>query len=387
MHQNESLREELLAEITAIAPILAEQAPESEKLGCLSDAAWEPLRRSRLLGFLAPRELGGDEADPLTQVEVIEALARIDASVSWVVGNLAIVSAYVAAFLPARSAQRIFAERVPPMAGTNAPRGRAEPVAGGYRVNGRWAFGSGIRHAEWVSATTSVSGKPGVEGALVIVVPRDQVTIHDNWQAAGLKASCSCDYSLEQVFVPDEMTFPFTNALLAKNLAGGEALRLGFPAAVTPFAMGIPLGIARHALDEIIAQAVEKGRGFPPSPLSTHPHLQFTLGKAESELAAARALAFQVLSRIWDEACAGRMPPPERQAEARAAATYITELGQRVTTAAFQAVGGSALFETNALQRCFRDVYAAGQHFTVSQSAYRALGQFKLKQPDANPML
>lgn len=387
MHQNQSLREELLAQIAAMAPILAAQAPESEKLGCLTDAAWEPLRGSRLLGFLAPRELGGDEADPLTQIEVIEALARIDASVSWVVGNLAQVSAYAAAFLPVRSAQRIFAERVPPMAGTNAPRGQAEPVDGGYRVNGRWAFGSGIRHAEWAIATTSVSGKPGLEGALVIVVPRDQVTIHDNWQAAGLKASSSCDYSLEHVFVPAEMTFPFTNALLGKNLAGGEALRLGFPAVVAPFAMGIPLGIARHALDEITAQAVEKGRGFPPSPLSTQPHLQFTLGKAESELAAARALAFQVLSRIWDEACAGRMPTAERQAEARAAGTYVTELAQRVTTAAFQAVGGSALFESNALQRCFRDVYAAGQHFTVSQSAYRALGQFKLKQSDANPML
>ena len=104
-------------------------------------------------------------------------------------------------------------------------------------------------------------------------------------------------------------------------------------------------------------------------------------------MAAARALAFQVLSRIWGEACAGRMPPPEQQAEARAAAAYITELAQRVTTAAFQAAGGSALFETNPLQRCFRDMYAAGQHFMVSQSAYRALGQFKLKQPDANPML
>jgi alkylation response protein AidB-like acyl-CoA dehydrogenase len=99
------------------------------------------------------------------------------------------------------------------------------------------------------------------------------------------------------------------------------------------------------------------------------------------------ALALQVLSCIWDEACAGRMPPPEQQAEARVAAAYITELAQRVTTAAFQAAGGSALFDTNPLQRCFRDIYAAGQHFTVSQSAYRALGQFKLKQPDANPML
>jgi indole-3-acetate monooxygenase len=387
MQQNESLRGELLAQIAAIAPILSKQAPESEKLGCLSNVTWEHLRGSRLLGFLTPRELGGDEAEPLTQLEVIEALARIDASVSWVVGNLALGSAYAAAFLPARSAQRIFADRVPPMAGTNAPRGQAEPVAGGYRVNGRWAFGSGIRHADWVYATTSVSSEPGVEGARVIVVPRAQVTIHDNWQAAGLKASSSCDYSLENVFVPDEMTFPFMNALLGKNLAGGEALRLGFPAAVAPFAMGIPLGIARHALDELTTQTFEKGRGFPPSPLSADPRLQYTLGKAESELAAARALAFQILSRVWDEACAGQMPPPERQAEVRAAATYITELAQRVTTAAFQAVGGSALFETNALQRCFRDVYAAGQHFTVSQSAYRALGQFKLKQPDANPML
>lgn len=50
-------------------------------------------------------------------------------------------------------------------------------------------------------------------------------------------------------------------------------------------------------------------------------------------------------------------------------------------------VVGGALFDTNPLQRCFRDVYAAGQHFLVSQSSYRALGQFKLRHPDANPML
>jgi indole-3-acetate monooxygenase len=166
-----------------------------------------------------------------------------------------------------------------------------------------------------------------------------------------------------------------------------RGLFVDFPAIVVPFSMGIALGIARHALDEITAQAVEKGRGLPPSPLPTHPHFQFALGKAELELASARALAVQVLSSVWDEARAGRIPPPERQAEARAAATYITEVAQHVVTVAFQAAGGSALFDSNPLQRCFRDVYAAGQHFTVSQSSYRALGQFKLGQPDANPML
>jgi 3-hydroxy-9,10-secoandrosta-1,3,5(10)-triene-9,17-dione monooxygenase len=93
------------------------------------------------------------------------------------------------------------------------------------------------------------------------------------------------------------------------------------------------------------------------------------------------------MSSLYAETQAGRLPPPTRQAEARAAATYITEVAQRVTAVAFQSAGGGALFDTNPLQRCFRDIYAAGQHFLVSQSSYRALGQFKLGQPDANPML
>jgi indole-3-acetate monooxygenase len=387
MQEHESLRNELLAEVGAIAPILAEHAPESEKLGRLDNATFEGLRNTRLLRFICPRELGGDEADPITQLEVLEALARIDASASWVVGILANVSAFAGAYLPARSTRRIFRSGVPRMAGMIGSRGRAEPVDGGYRVTGRWAYGSGIHHADWVLAGVSVADQPGLEGDRVVVVPRAQVVNHDNWQAAGLRASGSSDYSIEDVFVPDEMTVSFMDLIMGNAVTGGAALRLGLLALVTPFHMGIPLGIARRALDEITGQAIEKGRGFPPSPLPTHPHFQFALGKAELKLAAARALALKVLSSIWDQARAGQTPPPEQQAEARAASTYITELAQHVATVAFQAAGGGALFDTNPLQRCLRDAYAIGQHYVVNQSSYRALGQFKLGQPDANPML
>jgi alkylation response protein AidB-like acyl-CoA dehydrogenase len=62
-------------------------------------------------------------------------------------------------------------------------------------------------------------------------------------------------------------------------------------------------------------QAIEKGRGFPPSPLQTHPHFQSALGNAEIELASARAFALQLLSELYAEAEAGRTPPPTRQAE------------------------------------------------------------------------
>lgn len=321
-------------------------------------------------------------------MEVLEAVARIDGSAGWTLGILATTSAFAGAFLPVKTAQRIFAKGVPPMAGRIAPRGQAEPVDGGYRVTGRWAFGSGIHHADWVIAGAFLPGPPLPAGIRMVLLPRGQVVIHDNWQVAGLKASGSCDYSIENVFVPDEMTFPLMDATLGNAVTGGAALRLELPALVISFHMAIALGIARHALDEITEQAVEKARGRPahPSPLATHPHFQFALGKAVLQLASARALAFQVLSSVW-EARAGRVPPPPTQAEARAAATYVTEVAQRVTTVAFQAAGGGALFDANPLQRCFRDVHAAGQHFIVNQSAYRALGQFKLAQPDAHPML
>src|SRR5215475_6527957 len=260
MQSDEALRDELLAEVEAVAPILTEHAPQSEKLGRLNEPTIKALRKTRLLRFACPRDLGGDEADPLTVMEVLEAAARIDGSAGWTLGILALTSAMAGAFLPAQTAQQIFAKGVPPMAGMIGPRGKAEPVDGGYRVTGRWSFGSGIYHADWVIAGAFLPGQPlpaGPRGAGIrmALLPRGQVVIHDNWQVAGLRASGSCDYSVENVFVPDEMTFPFMDARLGNAVTGGAALRLGLPALVIQFHMAIALGIARRALDEITEQA------------------------------------------------------------------------------------------------------------------------------------
>jgi indole-3-acetate monooxygenase len=383
---NQLLCNELLAEVDAIAPILAEHAPLSEQLRRLDDPSFEAVCSTRLLRMFCPRELGGLEADPVTVTLVLEALARIDGSASWTIGILGSSALFAGPYLPAATMRQIYAKGVPPIAGSFRPTGQAEAVAGGYRVNGRWPFASGIHHADWILAGAFVPGDPPA-GPRLVVLPRAQVVVHDNWQVAGLRGTGSCDFSIENVFVPEAMTCAMTDVILGNAITGGAAVRLGLPAGVASFHIGIPLGIARRALDEITIQAIEKGRGFPPSPLQTHPHFQFALGKAEMELASARALALQLLSELFAEAETGRTPPPMRQAESRAASTYVTEVAQHVTSIAFQAAGGGALFETNPLQRCFRDISAAGQHFIVSQTSYQALGQFKLNQPDANPML
>lgn len=129
-------------------------------------------------------------------------------------------------------------------------------------------------------------GQTEPAGLRLVVLPRDQVVIHGNSQVAGLRGTGSCAFSIENVFVPDEMTCPLTDVILGKAISG---VRLGLASGVASVHIGIALGIARHALDEVTTQAIEKGRGFPPSPLQTHPHFQFALGKAEIELASAHA--------------------------------------------------------------------------------------------------
>src|SRR5579863_1151978 len=126
--QNGALRKELLAEIESIAPMVAEHAAASEALGRLDEPTMAALRSTRLLRLYAPRELGGLEADPVTALLVLEALARIDASTSWALGIISGVPGIVGASLPAETARQLFAGKVPPMAGLVLPKGTAEPV-------------------------------------------------------------------------------------------------------------------------------------------------------------------------------------------------------------------------------------------------------------------
>jgi len=97
MQQEEVLRNELLAEVESIAPVVAEHAAASEALGRLDEPTIAALRGTRLPRFLSPRELGGLEVDPVTQVLVLEALARVDASASWGLGIIAGVSGIMGA--------------------------------------------------------------------------------------------------------------------------------------------------------------------------------------------------------------------------------------------------------------------------------------------------
>src|SRR5262249_8474949 len=84
-----------------------------------------------------------------------------------------------------------------------APRAAAKPVAGGWRLSGRYSFSSGCDYAQWaiLGAFLGQAGEPRCSAYLL--VPLAEVEIVDDWQVLGLAGTGSKSLVLEGVFVPE----------------------------------------------------------------------------------------------------------------------------------------------------------------------------------------
>jgi alkylation response protein AidB-like acyl-CoA dehydrogenase len=380
----EAKRQVLLEAVERVRDTLLAGADAAEAHATLPLATVQALDDAGLLALKLPAVLGGAEADLVTQLEVLEALSYIDTSAGWctLIGAAAIAGP--GAFLADEAIAQIFVDgQIPGAAGAFMPSGQAVPVAGGYRVSGRWAFASGVRHAQWVSATTRVVSA-GVPALRRVVMPAAAVQIHDNWQVMGLQGTGSCDFSVTDLFVPACFSW---DAQHAHPQRGGPLYRLGMPAFVANEHVAFALGVGRRALDTLLALAHATQRGYGQrSALAARPAVHRVVGVSDLRLRAARTLAMESYAHAWATVCAGHTLPPRVQAELRSVATLATDVALEVTTQAFRASGGTVLYATSVLQRCLRDINAAAQHLMVSEAAYENYGQFVLGLPDADPM-
>jgi alkylation response protein AidB-like acyl-CoA dehydrogenase len=378
-------RRVLLDAVDGVGGLVAARADEAEAAGTLSAAAVQALDESGLFALKLPEILGGAEADPVTQIEVIERMAHLDASTAWCLMVGATTIALPAAFLPDEALALLLTQgRMPRAAGVFMPTGRAIEAAGGFRVTGRWAYASGIRHAQWLSATARVvRGGEEVAERRSIVFPTEAARIHDNWQVAGLRGTGSCDFSVEDLFVPEAFTW---NVETARPRRGGPLYRLGFPAFVANEHAAFALGVGGRALEAIVALARSKARGVRPSLVGARATFHRYVGESELRLRAARALTLAVFEEAWSMVSDGRPLPIRLQAETRSTAVHATEVALDVVTRAFRYGGGAALYQANVLQRCLRDMNAGAQHLIVSDTAYENLGQIALEIPGADPM-
>ena len=206
-------RKMLLDAVEGIATALRASGPHSEEQGTLAPEAVKALRDTGMFRLKLCAEMGGAEADPVTEMLVLEEsrLSRLDQRlVHHGRRHCDRVAWHVSA--TDRVAQVFKNGTIPTASISFFPAGRAVRKGEGYRVNGRWRFNSGIRHAEWVLGGTVVEGTEAENGGKPIVMfsafPAADVTLHDNWGGVvGLRGTGSCDFSVENYELPPELTF------------------------------------------------------------------------------------------------------------------------------------------------------------------------------------
>ena len=337
----------------------------------------DELVSARLFQAAIPAELGGLGVDPLTLLELVEEISRQDGSTGWCLGMGALIGGIAAAMLPEAGAREVFADpRRTICAGGYPPQGRARREGDGFRVRGQFSFGSGCRHADWMvctcvveDAAAAAGGEPEVRS---FCVPTPRVRLHDNWQVSGLEGTASCDYSLEDEYVPER----FSYLPMQWGSARGQAF-YGLPllsVAAVPH-IGFALGVARRALEEIAAQARGRTRLSSAAALSERPAFQRDFARAQTRLRAARALAFDSLSALWEAHLAGGRVELSQRAHLTAALTHAYETSLETTDFAFRGAGARALFRGHRLQRCQRDIQAGGQHILASEESWERVGQ------------
>lgn len=384
-------RSMLLDAVSKIGSTLEACGPKSEELGTLAPAAVKALRDSGMFRLKLAHEMGGAEADPVTEMLVLENLAYHDLTSGWctMVGATAIAS--LGTFLTPAGLAHIFTGGSVPTASISFfPAGRAVREGSGYRVNGRWRFNSGIRHAEWVLGGTIVEGTEAENGGRPLVIfaafPAKDVKLYDNWGGVvGLRGTGSVDCSVENYFLPQELGFVW-DLLKPKPARGGPSYLFPPFAYVAKEHGAVAIGGARRALDELIKIATSTRGTFRSSKLDERQVVHRAIAEADLKLRAARALMHERYDTLYDKVAAGQMPDGADIADVRAICVHATDVAIGVATMAFHFAGNTGLHHPNVIGRLLRDLNTAGIHQVMSDTAYENHGQFKLGLPTANPL-
>jgi alkylation response protein AidB-like acyl-CoA dehydrogenase len=369
----------LMDSVDAVGPLLATNARASEKLGKLTPESFDAMEEEGIFRLWVPTEFGGIESGIVESIRIIERLSYHDGAAGWVAMATRASTALSASLLPDDGASDVFGAESSIVAGQGAPNGKAQLVDGGYLLNGRWNYGSGSMHADFIMSGgfvfkdgARITKSDGSPESRMFVVPRAQVTLEGNWDVLGLQATGSVDYSMTDLFVPVSHTF----APASKALRGNVVHRLGLPGFTAIGHTAFALGTARHALDEIIGVYTARAERRPAGPAAQVDLAAFSLGygDAEAKFRAARSLVYDTWGEIERTIEAGDDFSTRHLTLARLALNYVTTVAVENCEFAYKVGGGNALRESN-IQRCYREMLVGAQHLLTSPDILRECGR------------
>jgi indole-3-acetate monooxygenase len=368
----------LIERARALAPLIAREADEIERTRRLTEPVVSALIENGLYRVLLPQSVGGDEAPPEIFMQMLEEIAKADASTAWCLGQCA-VCAMTAAYLDPEPAREIFGAADGVLA-WGAIAHEVQVVPGGYRATARWDFASGSRQATWLGAHVQIveadgtrRRKPnGAPEVRTILFPAASATLYDVWDVIGLSGTGTDSYSVDNLFIPEKFA-----ALRDDPTALREKGPLYRLTTYTMFGLGfgaVALGVARATLEA----AIELARGKASigiKAMRENNAVQSLIGRTEGNLRAARAYLYATADEVWRDVTQTGIVTDDHRTAMRLASTWTIHQAASVVDTAYHMAGATAVFRSNKFERRFRDMHAIAQQIQARDTHYEDVGK------------
>jgi len=381
----------------ALGPAIRGYQEEIEREQRLPKALVEQFHAAGFYSLVIPRALGGRQADPLTYLRVVELLSEASGSVGWNLANNSI-GQLVTLGLPDEGVQEIYGQAADTVIAGTAVQGggRAVPVDGGYRVTGRWRFGSGCQESAWMLGSFQIfdgdqlrRSPDGTSSYWRGVFARSEAQVVDgSWDVSGLRGTGSFDWTVEDVFLPERRTMVHAGIPLDNQWRRWPGVTYSLPTQcwVGPHHSAVITGIARAGINALIELAGGKTPRGRTGLLCENPQVQDAVGRADSILNAGRVYRSAMITELWNVVAAARETTLEQRARCRLAAIYAADSARQAMDLMYRH-GGSTSFERESrLAECWRDLQVVGQTVTLAPEWYPIGGRVYLGM-DPGPRL
>jgi 3-hydroxy-9,10-secoandrosta-1,3,5(10)-triene-9,17-dione monooxygenase len=384
---------ELRGRAEQLLPALRERAARCEELRRMPDETLRDFHDTGLFRFQQPRRVGGSELDFVAVVEFGALLARACASSAWNLVNLGSHHLLLGMF-PPKAQDEVWGPSADALIASSFvfPAGRAERVAGGYRVSGRWPFSSGVDASDWNMLAGQVSsGEDSPPEQRVFLLHKSQYQVHDTWFAGGLRGTGSKDVEVKEVFVPEQRTLAVAD--MRGGPAPGSAVNPGPLFQIPVFGLfpymlsGVALGIAEGLIDDFAAGSAGRGK-MTGAKISAVQSVQLRLGEAAAFARASRLFQETNCREAQALIAAGTVPDLKTKARYRLEGAFAVDWAVRAVDTMFMLAGASGLYESGHVARAMRDAHAVKQHFSFNTDvAGTTYGRVALGLPCDNPTL
>ncbi len=358
---------ELIDALKALTPMLSEHAEEAEAQRKPVDTVMAALEATGAYRWFVPKKYGGLEYSLPGFLEVGVALGKGCTSHAWVT-TFCMEHNWLLALYEQPAQDDIFGQHPYIIApGALAPKGMAEPVEGGYNVTGRWQWGTGVMHANYVmvGAITPVEGKDAPTLGM-FVIPIDEVEVIDTWRVEGMVGTGSNDIAVENVFVPAHRWVDLT--LVRDGTSPGSKLHDSYiykmpMLPVLGLTAAAPLvGATLKAVDLFEERMQARDVYGTLEKQSDKPLPQARLADARVEASSIRNQLFHLADEVEAFGKAGQGCGELDRARLRVELGHIVARCKALVGDVVDGCGASAHFLDNPLQRIQRDINTARCH-------------------------